>query len=160
MVTESGVCVLLGRGIGSRAQRQGACSGWLTEAIWKSGCHDPNSWRKPLATRWCHACIDCDLLTDAGVLVSELATNALLHGKGQITMRAHVDDNRLLIELVDEYSGFQRALRRKNFGQIGGWGLQLVDGIASRWGVHEGTVWFELERAGPRLTEPDRGARH
>ncbi len=65
--------------------------------------------------------------------------------------------NRLLVELVDEGSGFERVLRRKDFAQIGGWGLDIVDDVASRWGVHEGTthVWFELERAGPRLSEPD-----
>ena len=33
----------------------------------------------------------------------------------------------------------------------GGWGLHLVDQVAQRWGVHEGSthVWFEL---GPRRT--------
>jgi hypothetical protein len=43
---------------------------------------------------------------------------------------------------------------------VGGWGLSIVDALASRWGVHEGTthVWFELERPGPRLGSGGRPA--
>ena len=89
--------------------------------------------------------------------MSELTTNALLHGAGQITLRARLDEDRLLVELVDEGSGFERDLRQHDFSRVGGWGLELVECAASRWGVHEGTthVWFELERAGPRLSQPD-----
>lgn len=105
---------------------------------------------------WCGDHVDADLLTAAEQLVSELATNAYLHGLGEITMCARLDDDRLLVEVIDEGSGFERELRRKDFRQIGGWGLEIVDDIASRWGLHEGTthVWFELERRGPRLTQP------
>lgn len=107
--------------------------------------------------RWCGERVDGDLLTDAELLVSELATNALVHGEGHITLRAHLDDDRLLVELVDDGSGFERQLRRTDYSQIGGWGLDIVDDVASRWGVHEGSthVWFELERPGPRLAQPD-----
>ena len=89
----------------------------------------------------------------ARLLVSELATNAVRHGQGVITLRARVDQDRLLVEVIDEGSGFERALRGSDLKQLGGWGLQIVDAEASRWGVHEGTthVWFEIERAGPRI---------
>ena len=32
----------------------------------------------------------------------------------------------------------------------GGWGLYLLDRVARRWGVHEGSthVWFEIARGG------------
>jgi anti-sigma regulatory factor (Ser/Thr protein kinase) len=100
--------------------------------------------------------VDPDLLGDAELLVSELASNALRHGRGQITLRARLDDDRLLVEIIDEGSGFERALRHRDFEDVGGWGLEIVEDVASRWGVHEGTthVWFELERRGPRLGEP------
>jgi anti-sigma regulatory factor (Ser/Thr protein kinase) len=89
----------------------------------------------------------------ARVLVSELATNAVRHGQGVITLKARVDQDRLLVEVIDEGSGFELALRGTDLQQLGGWGLQIVDAEASRWGVHEGTthVWFEIERAGPRI---------
>ncbi len=87
------------------------------------------------------------------LLVSELATNAVRHGQGTITLRARVDQDRLLVEVIDEGSGFERAIHRSDLTQLGGWGLMIVDAEASRWGVHEGTtrVWFEIERAGPRI---------
>lgn len=106
---------------------------------------------------WCGDRVDRGLLMDAELLVSELATNALVHGQGQITLRARLDDDRLLVDVVDDGGGFARGLRRRDFSQICGWGLDIVDDLASRWGVHQGRthVWFELERAGPRLAEAD-----
>ncbi len=104
--------------------------------------------------------VDPDLLGDAELLVSELASNALRHGRGEITLRARLDDDRLRVEVIDEGSGFERALRHHDFDVVGGWGLEIVEDVASRWGVHEGTthVWFELERRGPRLGEPGNTA--
>jgi anti-sigma regulatory factor (Ser/Thr protein kinase) len=97
--------------------------------------------------------VDPDLLADAELLVSELTSNAFRHGHGAITLRARLNDDRLFVEVIDEGSGFERELRRNDFDQVGGWGLDIVEGVASRWGVHEGTthVWFELEQPGPRL---------
>jgi anti-sigma regulatory factor (Ser/Thr protein kinase) len=98
-----------------------------------------------------------NLLDDAKLLVSELTSNALRHGRGEITLRARLDDNRLLVEVIDAGSGFERALLHRDFPAVGGWGLEIVEDVASRWGVHEGTthVWFELEQPGPRLGERD-----
>ncbi|MDX6689319.1 MAG: serine/threonine-protein kinase RsbW [Solirubrobacteraceae bacterium] len=89
-------------------------------------------------------------------MVSELASNALSYGQGEIRLRAWLDDHRLLVEVTDQGGGFERELRRDDFERVGGWGLGIVDELASRWGVHEGCsrVWFELERSGPRLAEP------
>ncbi len=41
-------------------------------------------------------------------------------------------------------SGFERAAA--DCGELGGWGLRLVERLADRWGVAEGStrVWFEL----------------
>jgi anti-sigma regulatory factor (Ser/Thr protein kinase) len=87
------------------------------------------------------------------LLVSELVTNAVVHGQGTITLRATDADGRLLVEVIDQGSGFERKIRARDFDEIGGHGLGIVDSQASRWGVHEGTthVWFELEPTGPRL---------
>jgi hypothetical protein len=58
-----------------------------------------------------------------------------------------------MIEVIDEGKGFERIVRDRDFDDVGGLGLNAVDMIASRWGIHEGTshVWFELERRRPRL---------
>jgi anti-sigma regulatory factor (Ser/Thr protein kinase) len=92
-------------------------------------------------------------LEAARLLASELVSNAVRHGRGQITLQADLDENRLLVEVIDEGGGLERALREHDFTGVSGWGLRLVDSQSSRWGAHEGTthVWFELERPGPRL---------
>lgn len=101
----------------------------------------------------CRDLIEGDMLTDAELLVSELVTNALRHGDGRIVLRGGLDADKLMVEVIDEGGGFEHELRRRDFDDVGGWGLGLVEDLASRWGVHEGTthVWFELERPGPRL---------
>jgi anti-sigma regulatory factor (Ser/Thr protein kinase) len=106
--------------------------------------------------------LESDELDRATLMVSELVSNALVHGKGVITLRSALDEDRLLVEVIDEGSGFERVIRQRDFEQLGGWGLGLVDAQASRWGVHEGTthVWFEIERSGPRLgTDLNRRAK-
>lgn len=92
-------------------------------------------------------------LNRAKLLVSELVNNAVLHGRGTITFRADLDEDRLHVEVVDEGSGFEREVREQRGDVPGGRGLRLMDSESSRWGVHEGTthVWFEIERPGPRL---------
>ena len=112
----------------------------------------PRTARRAL-DEWLGNSIDDDGFQTAELLVSELVTNAVLHGQGTITVRAHLDDERLLVEVMDEGTGFERTVRAADLKEIGEWGLRLVDGESSRWGVHEGTtqVWFELERSGSRL---------
>ena len=63
-------------------------------------------------------------------------------------MRVDLDQSRLLVGIIDEGTGFGRAVRKHKLPQNGGWGLKLVDSESSRWGIREGTahVWFELER--------------
>ena len=92
--------------------------------------------------------VETDVLTDAELLVSELATNALVHGRGNIKLRATIDERRVWAAVVDEGAGFdEHRLREREANQIGGWGLDLVDVLSSRWGVDDRTqVWFELER--------------
>lgn len=108
--------------------------------------------RRSLAS-WFAGGLERDQLRKAELLVSELVTNAVMHGRGKITLRAQVDENRVLVEVIDEGGGFERIARRDDFDSVGGRGLAIVDSEASRWGIHEGTthVWFELEQPGPRL---------
>jgi anti-sigma regulatory factor (Ser/Thr protein kinase) len=122
----------------------------------------PRSEQAPSAARrllsdWFGATLEGEDLDKARLLGSELATNAVLHGRGRIVLRAHADEDRVLVEVIDEGHGFEHQVRRQPFEALRGRGLGLVEIEPSRWGIHEGTthVWFELERPGPRLG-PDR----
>jgi anti-sigma regulatory factor (Ser/Thr protein kinase) len=117
----------------------------------------PGQARRAL-TKWAGTQLDGEELYNAKLLASELVTNAVLHGRGRIILRGRLDEHRLLVEVIDEGSGFERELRRNDFEDVGGRGLAIVESQASRWGIHEGTthVWFELERGGPRLGEASK----
>lgn len=102
---------------------------------------------------WLGSAASTPELQTAALPTSDLVTNALIHGEGKISVRAQLDQDRLLVEVIDEGHGFERAATEADFEELGGHGLRIVEAEASRWGIHEGTthVWFELERAGPRL---------
>ena len=87
-------------------------------------------------------------LDRAKLAISELATNAVIHGQGEITLLADLNDTRLMVEVVDQGSGFEHVVGEQAFDSVGGRGLNIVDAESSRWGMHEGTthVWFEIER--------------
>lgn len=111
-----------------------------------------------LLTDWFSSDLADGTLTTARLLVSELITNAVRHGRGQVTLKARLVEGRLLVEVIDEGNGFEHELRERDFqtAGLGGWGLSIVDAESSRWGVSRDSshVWFELERPGPRF-EPD-----
>jgi anti-sigma regulatory factor (Ser/Thr protein kinase) len=104
-------------------------------------------------TSWLGSRAERAELDRARLLVTELVTNAVIHGRGDIQILADVNGDRILVEVIDEGEGFEREMRARDFDEVGGRGLTIVETEASRWGVHEGTthVWFELERTGPRL---------
>jgi anti-sigma regulatory factor (Ser/Thr protein kinase) len=97
-----------------------------------------------------------ETLDTARLLVSELVTNAVVHGRGRITLRARLNEDQLHVDVMDEGSGLEPAVRERDFEnpRAGGRGLTIVDAASSRWGIHRGTTheWFELERPGPRIT--------
>lgn len=115
--------------------------------------HDAPWIARRSVTAWFSAVLKQDQLQTAKLLTSELVTNAVLHGRGRIVLRGHVNEDRVLVEVSDEGEGFEHELRRRNFEDLHGRGLLIVDSESSRWGIHEGTthVWFELERQRPRL---------
>lgn len=80
--------------------------------------------------------------------VSELTTNAVVHGSGPIGVAMAVTSDRVRVTVTDNGSGTPAPHRpHPGNGEAGGWGLQLVDTIADDWGTERRggrtIVWFE-----------------
>ncbi|MFI7009074.1 ATP-binding protein [Streptomyces sp. NPDC050145] len=98
-----------------------------------------------------------DLEDVTALLVSELVTNSLRYASGPIgvsLIRPAGDGETLLVEISDPLPDPPRA-RTAAPDDEGGRGLQLVAGVARRWGTKPGgtedagkTVWFELTLPG------------
>jgi anti-sigma regulatory factor (Ser/Thr protein kinase) len=91
------------------------------------------------------------LLSDAPLIVSELVTNSLLHAtlpkSAAVRVSAALADGVLRIEVEDGGTGGGPVRRSANRSRGGGFGLNIVDALAARWGVERdgGTlVWVEL----------------
>jgi PAS domain S-box-containing protein len=86
------------------------------------------------------------LVDTTELLVSELVTNALRYGEGEIRLRLLLD--RTLVCEVWDSGLVQPRRRRARDTDEGGRGLQLVGLLSAAWGsrrTHRGkTVWFEL----------------
>jgi len=94
--------------------------------------------------------VDDELIPEIRLLVSELITNSVKYGgEGAITLKVDADrPGKVRAEVIDQGAGFIPVARDRPATEVGGWGLHLVQTLANRWGVHEGSthVWFEIER--------------
>lgn len=86
----------------------------------------------------------CDTVA---LLVSEVATNALVHGSGDVQVRVTAVGSGLRVEVSDG-SPAMPTPRNPDLLAEGGRGLALVASLASDWGVHRAgggkVVWFEV----------------
>ncbi|MYW12704.1 ATP-binding protein [Streptomyces sp. SID2563] len=80
---------------------------------------------------------------EVALLVSELATNALIHGslRGRlIRVRVVLTGAALRVEVTDPRGERLPGIREAGGDECYGRGLPIVDGIADRWGVEPHTV--------------------
>ena len=93
------------------------------------------------------------VLDDVLLMTSELAINSARHvpsDRGDwLEVLVDHGDELLRVSVRDPGTDFDsNDIARAQ--EVGGWGLQLVNGLSSRWGVvpsSEGTaVWFEIDR--------------
>ena len=83
------------------------------------------------------------------LLVSEVATNALVHGEGRVRVRVRPTDEGLRVEIHDD-SATLPSRRQATPMDEGGRGIALVEALSSGWGAEKTdrgkTVWFEVAR--------------
>jgi anti-sigma regulatory factor (Ser/Thr protein kinase) len=95
------------------------------------------------------------ILHDAELLVSELVTNSVVHGElgagDTVLVTIYVAADALRFEIDNPgTAGAVARTRPVQQPRIGGFGLELVQLLAARWGVSRNrstTIWFELGRA-------------
>ncbi|MCO5968534.1 ATP-binding protein [Actinoallomurus soli] len=89
----------------------------------------------------------------AELLVSELVTNAVRHGRGEIQLTVCAEEDRLRFEVHDEAAESVPQVRPVGEIDEGGRGLHLVGMLSSRWGAARTAtgkfVWFELRTHRP-----------
>jgi anti-sigma regulatory factor (Ser/Thr protein kinase) len=90
-----------------------------------------------------------DTSVTAGLLATELATNAVMHAGTEFTLSADLAPGSLRVG-VEDGSDDLPAVRSLPRRELGGRGLHLVKELSSRWGADTlpsgKRVWFELPR--------------
>ncbi|MEU8777990.1 ATP-binding protein [Streptomyces sp. NPDC048606] len=98
----------------------------------------------------------------AGLVIAELAANAVAHGRlpgRDFELRLTLLGGVVRVEVSDARRERRPVVRPHAYGAESGYGLRLVDGLASDWGVVDRvvgkTVWAEI--GARRVPRPDRG---
>jgi anti-sigma regulatory factor (Ser/Thr protein kinase) len=90
-----------------------------------------------------------DVAHTAELLVSELVTNAVTHGRGVVRLAIECIDQSLSVTVSDDDPTAPQVMQAELMA-LGGRGLRMIDALASSWGVtphRDGTgkdVWFRL----------------
>src|SRR4051794_38145869 len=89
-----------------------------------------------------------DVVDAAELIITELMTNAALHGRGPVTVRVRAAGTRVRVEVQDTGHGVP-MIPAQSTDAMTGRGLRLVAALSAAWGVEptgQGgkTVWAEL----------------
>ena len=112
--------------------------------------------------------LDTEVFESAALLVSELVTNSVRHASiGEndlIDVHMEATERGVRIEVDDPGPGFHWRGPFRDPASQGGFGILLLDELASRWGAERGAparVWFQLDIERPsdraRQGTPRRG---
>ena len=84
----------------------------------------------------------------AALLVSELVTNAIIHGRTAATIEAHRPGSHLRVTVHDTNPNLPPVGGQPSLSRESGRGLQIVSLLADDWGVESTdggkAVWFTL----------------
>ncbi|MGZ4592988.1 MAG: SpoIIE family protein phosphatase [Actinomycetes bacterium] len=99
-----------------------------------------------------------ELIGDAGLVVTELTTNALIHGAPPVIVTAHLIADGVRIEVGDS-SHVAPIRAHAAVDGMTGRGIALVESLSRRWGVESRAtgkvVWAELVRSGAVPGRPE-----
>jgi anti-sigma regulatory factor (Ser/Thr protein kinase) len=99
------------------------------------------------------AACNAELLAAVTLAISELATNAVVHGT-DIGFDVVITSNGQLRLEVEDGSTRVPVVRPHSAIESGGRGLHVLDAVCDRWGVHvtdgRKCVWCERDLSGPR----------
>jgi hypothetical protein len=95
--------------------------------------------------------LSAETVATAQLLVSELVTTTVVHGKERIGLRISRDQGMLRVEISESSARTGQLIQRHPDPQAAGvWGPFLLNALANAWGIiPEGrhgpkTTWFEL----------------
>lgn len=90
-----------------------------------------------------------NVVEDAQLLVSELATNAVIHARTDFSVSVHLAAGHLYVELRDGDRTRPKVVEQRDAIEFGVRGLQVVTQLAGDWGSriedHGKVVWFSLD---------------
>ena len=100
-------------------------------------------------SEFCRAAeLPAEVCETAALLVSELVTNAVIHGRTSATIDAHRPGDALRVTVHDTNPALPPVSGQPTLSSESGRGLQIVSLLASDWGVEvdgDGkSVWFTL----------------
>jgi len=94
------------------------------------------------------------VLADAQLLLTEVLSNAIVHGSpgagARLDVSVEAGESTVRVTVTDRSPRFARpSIHRPDPTAASGWGLYLLERLAERWGVKDATdggsaVWFEL----------------
>jgi Histidine kinase-like ATPase domain len=84
---------------------------------------------------------------DVLLVATELATNAVIHGEGSITLQVERRGDRLRVEVFDQGESPLFGPGFPSASALGGRGLWIVDELSLAWGTGGGHVWAEVRIA-------------
>jgi two-component sensor histidine kinase len=93
--------------------------------------------------------VPADMAHTAELLVSELVTNAITHGRGMVRLSIDCADHSLSVAVSDDEPA-PPLVQQEQALSIGGRGLRMVETLAGAWGVRREdetpgkAVWFRL----------------